>query len=257
MKRACLFLFFALFVSVSIFSQQRERIPVDTVPSKKDLVPFIIKLPQLQHKDTVTPAPAKNLLAFPFAVRSLETNWGFGGIAARFFKAKQDDSTIRTSDVNVLGLYTLRSQLILVLSSTIFFPKEDHIARFQASYSYYPDDFWGLGDHTSFQHKEGFSQKQYFINPQFLKRIQGNLYLGLTYEFQHTGPVTYPAGGIFDKEDIPGRHGGNTSGIGPILSWDTRNNAYSTDRGAFAEIQFEYFNNVLGSDFNFRLLSID
>ncbi|HVU98586.1 MAG TPA: BamA/TamA family outer membrane protein [Puia sp.] len=234
--RARLITLFVFIASVSSFGQQRERIPLDTVPAH----------PAIKNK---------NLLAFPFAVRSLETDWGFGGIAARFFKAK--DTTIRTSDINLLGLYTLRSQLILVLSSTIFFPKEDHIARFQASYSYYPDDFWGLGNHTSFQDKEGFSQKQFFINPQFLKRIHGNLYLGVTYEFQHTGPVSYTPGGVFDKQSIPGRHGGNTSGIGPILSWDTRNNAYSPDRGAFAEIQFEYFDQHLGSDFNFRLLSVD
>jgi len=234
MRAGLLILLFLTF-SVSLFARQREGVPVDTIPTPPD----------------------KNLLAFPFAVRSLETNWGFGGIAARFFKAKKADTTIRTSDINVLGLYTLRSQLILVLSSTIFFPKEDHIARFQASYSYYPDDFWGLGNHTSFTEKEPFSQKQYFVNPQFLKRVHGNLYLGVTYEFQHTGPVTYTPGSVFDKENIAGRHGGNTSGIGPILSWDTRNNAYSPDRGAFAEIQFEYFKNVLGSDFNFRLLSID
>ncbi len=176
--------------------------------------------------DTIPAAADKNLLVFPFAVRSLETNWGFGGIAARFFRPGHD-TIARTSDVNVLGLYTLRSQLILALSSTVFFPKEDHIARFQSSYSYYPDDFWGLGNHTLYAAKTAFSQKQYFINPQFLKRIHGNVYLGVTYEYQHSGPISYPAGSIFDQQNTTGRHGGNTSGIGPILSWDTRNNAYS------------------------------
>jgi hypothetical protein len=57
--------------------------PPDTIPGKKDLVPFNIKLPA---KDSAKTA-SKNLLAFPFAVRSLETDWGFGGIVARFFKA--------------------------------------------------------------------------------------------------------------------------------------------------------------------------
>lgn len=253
--RACLFTFLLLSASLSTFAQ-RERIRVDTIPSKKDIVPFSIKIPQLPHKDSSTPARNKNLLAFPFAVRSLETDWGFGGIAARFFRPGHD-TTVRTSDLNLLTLYTVRSQLILVLSSTIFFPKENHIARFQASYSYYPDNFWGLGNHTSHTAEEGFAQKQYFVNPQFLKRVHGNMYLGLTYEFQHTGPVTYTPDGVFDKENIAGRHGGNTSGIGPILSWDTRNNAYSPDRGGFAEIQFEYFDRFLGSDFNFRLLNVD
>jgi hypothetical protein len=256
------FLLFFLLLSISAFAWQRQKIVVvDSIPSKKDIVPFTIKLPNIQlplpHKDTFAAPTTKNLLAFPFAVRSLETNWGFGAIAARFFKPGKRDTTIRTSDANILGLYTLRKQLILVLSSTIYFPREDHIVRFQASYSYYPDDFWGLGDHTLYTAKEGFSQKQYFVNPQFLKRIHKTMYLGATYEYQHTGPVSYTPGGIFDQENITGRYGGNTSGIGPILSWDTRNNAYSPDHGGFAEIQFVYFNRFLASDFKFSVLSID
>jgi len=190
-------------------------------------------------------------------VKSLETDWGFGGISARFFKAGRHDTTIRTSDVNLLALYTLKKQLIVVLSSTIFFPKEERIARFQASYSFYPDKFWGLGNHTSWQSEEPFSQKQFFINPQFLQRVHRRLYIGLTYEFQHTAPVSYQRGGIFDKQDIVGRYGGNTSGIGPILSWDTRNNAYSPDRAVFAEMQYVWFDQHIGSDFNLRIFSLD
>jgi hypothetical protein len=250
-----------LLCSFSVFSQHIKVPAVDTVPGKGSIVPFNIKIPPLPlpRKDTTKPKPAaKNILAFPFAVRSLETNWGFGGIAARFFKAgNQNDSTVRTSDVNILGLYTLRKQLILVLNSTVFFPREDRIARFQASYSYYPDDFWGLGNHVPYSNEEGFSQKQWFINPQFLQRINGNFYLGVTYEFQHTGPVSYTPGGLFDQENITGRYGGNTSGIGPIISWDTRNSAYSPDHGFFAELQYVWFPDFLGSDFNFQVFSAD
>lgn len=250
-----------LLSTISVFAQHIKAPNVDTVPGKGAIVPFNIKLPPLPlpRKDTTKPKPpAPSVLAFPFAVRSLETNWGFGGIAARFFKAgNANDSTIRTSDVNVLGLYTLRKQLILVANSTVFFPREDRIARFQASYSYYPDDFWGLGNHVPYSNEEGFSQKQYFINPQFLQRAHNNLYLGLTYEFQHTGPITYTPGGLFDRENITGRYGGNTSGLGPILSWDTRNNAYSPDHGIFAELQYVWFPTFIGSNFKFQVFSAD
>jgi outer membrane protein assembly factor BamA len=256
--RAGLFIPFLLLLTFPVFAWQHVQVPpVDTIAGKKAIVPFSIPLPQLPHKDTTRRTGSKNLLTFPFVVRSLETNWGFGGIAARFFKFGKKDSTIRTSDVNVLGLYTFRRQLILVLNSTIFFDKEDRIARFQASYSYYPDDFWGLGNHTSFMNKEAFSQKQYFINPQFLQRIHRTMYFGATYEFQHTGPVSYIPGGRFDQENIIGRYGGNTSGIGPIVSWDTRNNAYSPDHGIFAELQYVWFDRFLGSDFKFRVFSAD
>jgi outer membrane protein assembly factor BamA len=259
MRVGLLIVFFLL--SLSLFAQHIRVPAVDTIPGKGAIIPFNITLPPLPlpHKDTTKPeTAARTLLTFPFAVRSLETNWGFGAIAARFFKAGNGrDSTIRTSDINILGLYTLRKQLILVMNSTVFFQNEDQIARFQASYSYYPDDFWGLGNHTPYSAEEGFSQTQYFINPQFLQRVHDNFYLGVTYEFQHSGPITYTPGGLFDQENITGRYGGNTSGIGPILSWDTRNNAYSPDHGFFAELQYVWFPTPLGSDFKFQVFSAD
>jgi hypothetical protein len=261
MMRVGLLLVALLLSTISVFAQHIRVHPVDTVPGKGTIVPFNVKLPPLSlpHKDTTKPRPAaSNVLTFPFVVRSLETNWGFGGIAARFFKAgNRDDSTIRTSDVNFLGLYTLRQQLVLVMNSTVYFPKEDQIARFQASYSYFPSDFWGLGDHAPYSAEEGFSQKQLFINPQFLQRVHENFYLGVTYQFQHSSPIIYTPGGLFDQENITGRYGGNTSGIGPILSWDTRNNAFSPDHGFFAELQYVWFPGFVGSDFDFQVFSAD
>jgi len=211
---------------------------------------------KIQH-DSLPLTSNRERLVFPFVVESPETKWGFGGVAAVFFKPKEDDSLTRTSDVNLLGLYTLRNQLILVLSSTIFFPHENHIIRFQTSYSYYPDNFWGLGNKTLPSDKEAFSQKQYFINPQFLLRVHKKLYVGLSYEFQHTGDVNYTHGGVFDRENIAGRHGGNTSGIGPMLTWDSRNASYSPSAGFFGELQYIVFNKVMGSSFNFTLLNVD
>ena len=194
-------LFLLLLMSFSAPALAWQHIHADTIPQKKDIGPITIPLPKMQpfpRKDSAKqPLATKNLLAFPFVVKSLETNWGFGAIAARFFRPGKKDTTIRISDVNIIGLYTLRSQVVVALSSTIFFPKEDHIFRFQASYSYYPDDFWGLGNHTADSAKEGFSQTQYFINPQFLKRLYKSLYAGVTYEFQHTDPVQHIRGWRF------------------------------------------------------------
>ncbi len=217
-----------------------------------------------QHKQTgysndTLPRPnkQKHYLAFPFVVRSLETSWGFGGVAAVFFKPKILDSSVRTSDANLLALYTLRQQQILVLNTTIYFPHEDKIIRFQSSYTYYPDNFWGLGNTTKPGDKVDFSQNQFFVNAQFLRRVHSRLYVGITAEYQITGKVGYAAGNVIDQENILGRYGGNTAGIGPILSWDSRNASYSPTAGFFSEVQFVYFDKHLGSGFNFTLLNAD
>ena len=206
--------------------------------------------------DSAMATPGRMLL-FPFFLKSPETNWGFGGAAAYFFRPEKKDTLVRTSDVNFVGLYTLNQQVVLVLNSTVFFPKEDQIFRFQGSYSYYPDKFWGKGNDAPYGNEEDYSLKQYFINPQLLYRVYSRLYAGLNYEYQDTYDVRYEAGGIFDSQQILGRYGGRTSGLGLLVTWDSRNNAFSPGKGFFSEINFTSFADLIGSEFNFTSLVVD
>lgn len=218
---------------------------------------FVLQVNAQDNEPVDSLGSQKHMLVFPFVIRTLETSWGFGGVGAFFFRPDKKDSLTRTSDFNVLALYTLRKQLIVVGNATIFFPHENQIIRFQTSYSYYPDNFWGLGNYTPDSAKENFSQKQYLINPQFLQRVYKKLYTGVVYQYQHTGDVTYTPGGIFDKENITARYGGHTSGFGLLLTWDSRNEAYSPTKGFFAEARYIAFDKAFGSRFNFNQLSID
>ena len=79
--------------------------------------------------DTLPKGISSRFLVFPFLIRSPETSWGFGGAGAFFFKAKKNEDHLRTSDINLVSLYTLREQFVLVLGSTVFFPGEKEIGR--------------------------------------------------------------------------------------------------------------------------------
>ncbi len=47
---------------------------------------------QKVDNDSLQDISRRERLFFPFVVRSLETDWGFGGVAAIFFKPRRDDS---------------------------------------------------------------------------------------------------------------------------------------------------------------------
>src|SRR4051812_44944868 len=81
--------------------------------------------------DTLPRGIDSRFLVFPFLIKSPETDWGFGVAAAYFFKASKTEEELRTSDVNLISLYTLRKQTVIVLGSTIFFPGEKKVFRFQ------------------------------------------------------------------------------------------------------------------------------
>ena len=90
-----------------------------------------------------------NYLAIPVLFRTPETGWAFGASSSASFKTThRNDSLTRTSIIQVLGIFSQREQNVQGLDATIYFPKEKHILYFQASHSYFPDKFWGIGDKT-------------------------------------------------------------------------------------------------------------
>lgn len=209
------------------------------------------------QSDTLVEKKNSRFLAFPFFLRSPETNWGFGAAGVYFFKAKKNDENIRTSDLNLVSLYTLNKQVVIVLGSTIYFPEEKEIFRFQGSYSYYPDKFWGYGNQTAESAEESYSIHQTYFNPQFLRKIVNKLYVGISADYQRITNFKYTPGGVFDLENVVGREGGVTSGIGGLITYDTRNSAYSPSKGGFAEFNFTGFTKKLSGDFNFSSFSIE
>lgn len=207
--------------------------------------------------DTSKKSLSSRFLLFPFLLKSPETSLGFGAAGAFFFKAQKNEPTDRTSDISLIALYTLRKQVVVVMNSTVYFKGEEKIFRAQVSNSYYPDRFWGLGNSTTKAAEENYSIHQYFINPQFLFRTLQKFYLGINLEFQHVYDFTYERGGVFDREQVVGRFGGDVPGAGVLLTWDTRNSAYSPDKGSFAELNSTRYHKLIGGDFNFWAHTID
>jgi outer membrane protein assembly factor BamA len=196
-------------------------------------------------------------LFFPFLLRSPETSVGFGAANVFFFRTKENDSASRTSDVNLVALYTLRKQTVFVLGSSIYFPDEKVIIRLQTSYSHYPDKTWGIGNDSPGGAKEDYSMHQFYFYPQILRKFLHNWYAGINYEIQSVGDFVYQPNGVFDQQDIPGRYGGSMAGAGVLLSYDSRNGAYSPTNGIFGELNLMSHNGVAGSDFNFTTFSVD
>jgi outer membrane protein assembly factor BamA len=210
---------------------------------------------QAQQKDSL---PKKyHVLVLPVLARSIETNWSFGGVGSLTFHIGKKDSLVRTSNLQGLILYSLRQQFITAFNGTIYFPGEKYILSHQFSFSLFPDKFWGLGKIAPDSNEESYKFKQFYIYLHGQRSFGSHLYLGLLYEYQRLLTVEYKAGGLFDKENVPGRNGYHVSGLGLSITYDTRNNAFSPDKGAFLQGYFNHFDPVLGSDFSYTNYVID
>ena len=196
------------------------------------------------------------LIMLPVVTRSIETSWSFGAVSSFTFHGKGDTLT-RTSNQQAVALYSLKKQLVLALNGSVYFPGEKYILNDQVSFSYFPDKFWGLGKNTPDNVQESYIFKQYYLYLHFLKAIKRNLFAGALFEFQNVLKVDYNEGGLFDRENVAGRHGYKISGLGGSLTYDNRNNAFSPDRGAFLQTYFNHFDPIFGSDYNYTNIVID
>lgn len=227
------------------FSLTAQKDTVGVVPVQK--LPLPVK----------SPAKIRHTLVLPIIARSIETGWSFGLATASTFHLKANDTATRTSNEQVLGIYTTRAQLVTVINGAVYFPGERFILNHQFSYSSFPDKFWGLGKETDDSNKEAYKFKQYYVYLHPQRRIGPSLFLGAIYEFQRVFNIEYTPGGLFDKEHITGRDGYHVSGLGLSFTYDTRNNAFSPDHGTMLQFYFDHFMPSLGSDYQYTNYVLD
>ncbi|GAB4016759.1 BamA/TamA family outer membrane protein [Spirosoma koreense] len=200
---------------------------------------------------------ARNTLILPLIARSIETDWSFGVAGSYTFRFNRSDTVTRTSNAQGLALYSLRKQFIAAINGTTYFPGERYILNYQLSYSNFPDKFWGLGKEAPDKGEEAYTFQQYYVYLHFQRKLQERFFAGLLYEYQRLLSVDYQPGGLFDRLDVPGRFPYHVSGAGLSLTYDSRNNAFAPDRGAFLQVYFNHFAPLFGSDFRYTNYVID
>jgi outer membrane protein assembly factor BamA len=213
------------------------------------MVAFLVLSGMIAHAETfvsdTTKAKSVSIIALPAVIRSPETMWGFGAASTVTFRMRKSSAFTRTSSFQVVGLYTTRKQEILGLDGNMFFPKDNYIFRLHSSYTYFPDKFWGLGNRTYSRQPVPFTYEQFYIFPQLLRRVYKHLYLGVSLEYQHIFRFKFDKNTFYDYPQVLGLQGGIVPGAGGLLTWDSRNNAFSPTKGDFLEFSFTDFQNEL------------
>jgi outer membrane protein assembly factor BamA len=221
------------------------------------LITFILAVkssPLSAQKDS---AKKDHLLLFPVIAKSIETGWEFGGASSFTFHTNKNDTSSRTSSIQAVAIYSTRKQIVAAINGTQYFKKEKFILTEQFSYSSFPDQFWGLGKNTPDSAVEPYQFQQFYIYAHLMRKIAPKLFVGGIFEFQNVWDIQYVKGGLFDKENIPGRNGYRVSGLGSSITYDSRNDAFAPSQGFFAQFFFNHFNPIFGSDFTYTNLVVD
>ena len=202
-----------------------------------------------------------SFIPVPIAFYQQETGFA-GGVAILPVWRFGQDTTVRKSNARLIAWISQKKQTTIQLTHTIFTKEEKYFFSGELSYYDLAFQYFGRGNDTD---KDILSNIQYplwVFDEKALVKVMPNLFVGLRYRLTDLGTVKLKDGDDSTPEPyntIPAeqRAGYTTSGVGPALLYDGRDNVLATYRGNFVDAHVLFNGKGLGSDYNFTRYMVD
>lgn len=212
----------------------------------------------VSESDTVKKEKKVRFLALPVITYAPETRLRFGASGLLYFRTDRNDRSTQLSTVRFPITYTLNKQFKFRLSYDIFLKQNQHIFSGFQEWFKFPLLFWGIGANTPDSNEELFTTSVFAFNLTYLNRITEKVYVGAGYDLRSSKISDKdPDGQLAVDGLIPGSDGGTTAGFLVVVRRDVRDNNLCPGSGSYLQARIGYYNEFIGSDFNYTLLEID
>ncbi len=192
----------------------------------------------------------------PILLYTPETHFGVGGLFIHLFRLKPEPGA-RLSSIAVVGMITTRRQAVFEVHPDIYWASDDLHVFGRVEYQKYPDSFWGIGNSADDAPEERYERTRLRYRPVVQLRIAGQVYAGLFGDAMWFSAEYLDPDGLFATRNVPGEDGGITVGLGPTLTFDSRDNTVATISGWLVNATFTEFSPTFGSRYSFRKFQLD
>lgn len=193
----------------------------------------------------------------PIVFYTPETGTAFGVALNVFRRPRGAAEDARPSTITPLLIYTLKEQIVAVLSGQHYWDEEAQQIEAGVSYINFPDSFYGLGNDVDDEPAEDYTTENYSFDLGYLRRVRGPLRAGASAVAGHARILEREPGGLLDATVIPGSEGGTVLGAGVVLDRDSRDHISYPSQGSWSRLEFQVFDAALGSDYDFRALRLE
>jgi len=201
--------------------------------------------------DTTAQKPKKfSIIPVPMLGYAPETRWLAGfltGVIARI-------DTARPSTIVALATYSQNDQFRVYLNPDMYVGVWHTVGEFEMRR--WPDSYWGIGNHTSQRDHETYTPRSFSADLSVQKKLTRSFGAGLHYSAESIRLLSVEPGRALDRAGLKGTTIVNT-GPGVSLFYDTRDNTFSPERGAYLSGQYGFSAKALGASNNYRGVILD
>ncbi len=212
------------------------------------------------HVQSDTSRGMKKIL-LPVVVYSPETQLGVGALGILLWHPKRTESSYtRTSNAELLFLYTSKNQSIILPKYTIFTAGEKYyIEGIVEILLNFPEFYYGIGSKTPIINQEEVNSQLIGWESKWLRKVVPNqkIFLGLETRYFNRSDINTKPGGLLESEKPTGYHGYTSVGIGPALTWDVRDNVVNPSKGFFLDLRVTFHGKFLGGTVTYNRFILD
>ena len=213
-------------------------------------------LQTISLKDTAA-VSSNSIFPFPILFYTPETGVAGGAMALYVMREPEINPKDRPSNISGDIIYTAKKQVIIELNSDIYFNNSTYHLLLNAAFKNFPDKFYGIGNNTLSEDEEGYTSKTFFLKTTLSQNIYSRMNIGTFFRIESTSIPKKEPGGYLASGIIPGTDGGIVSGIGFLLSWDSRDNIFSSYSGSFYQLTALFNAEAFGGNFNYTDITLD
>ncbi len=198
-----------------------------------------------------------SLDAYPYIFYTPETKIAFGGGASLTWRDSGGNADLSPNSIMMALTFTQRKQMIVAITPEVYTANRKWLINGFLGYYHYPDKYWGIGNNTPDSAEEDFEPRFADIDALGQRLFTDALMAGLVWKFTDYRPHEVPPGGTLDQGGVLGADGSTSSGLGVVVTYDTRQPRFSAHSGHFLQMKTVFFRKAVGSTHHFNRTTVD
>lgn len=196
-------------------------------------------------------------LPLPIFFYTPETGIAGGAGILFFFRPGGDAVSNRPSTTALNFIYTEKKQIIAEVSGEFYLADDLYRLMGGVQYLRFPQKFFGIGNTTPSGLEEDYSSELFGVQFAGLRSLGDGFQVGLSFFFENRKVFDLQPGGLLSPGTVLGSKDGITSGVGPLITFDTRDNIFSPTTGSYYQFSSRTGLRALGSDYVFTRMEVD